>query len=225
MAVIAPSRDADGVLRRQVMIDNQLRPSDVTDPRVLSAIAQIDREHYVPADRAAMAYADRAVPLTDARALNPVLTTARMIVDLAPATGSTLLLIGAATGYAAAVLAAMGVIVTAVEDDATLAEIARTTLINAANVTIIEGPLAAGAAATAPYDALMIDGCVEQIPAALLQQQRDGARMVSGLRDGAVTRIGRAVHVTGVDSVALLAFADMECVPLPGFAVPRHFQF
>ncbi len=219
------SGNAASAHRRQVMIDNQLRPSDVTDARVLAAIARIDREPFVPAERAAMAYADRAVPLTNARALNPALTTARMIVDLSPSAASSVLLIGAATGYAAAVLAAMGVTVTAVEEDAGLIAAARVTLADLAGVTLIEAPLSAGAATGAPFDMLLIDGCVEQIPATLLNQLRDGARIVAGMRDGAVTRIGRAARVAGVDSVALLPFADIECVSLPGFTAPRHFQF
>lgn len=215
----------DSALRRQVMIDSQLRPSDVTDPRVLAAIARVDREHFVPAERAAMAYADRAIPLTAGRALNPVLTSARMIVDLAPAPGSHLLLIGAATGYGAALLAAMGVRVTAVEEDPVLAAHARSALAGMAEVALVEGPLTDGAAASAPYDAMLIDGCVEQIPPALISQLCDGARLVGGIADGTVTRIGRGVRVAGVDTVALLPFADIECVTLPGFAVPPSFQF
>ncbi len=225
MSVTTLSPANDSALRRQVMIDSQLRPSDVTEPRVLAAIAQIDREQFVPATRAAMAYADRAVPLADGRALNPAVTTARMIVDLAPAAGTSVLLIGGATGYAAAVLAAMGVQVTAVEEHAGLAGQARAALAGVPGVILVEGALAAGAPADSPYDALMFDGSVEQIPATLLAQVRDGARIVGGLSDGAVTRIGRAVRVGNVDTVALLPFADIECVPLPGFAAPRQFQF
>lgn len=225
MAVTTFSSPNASMLRRQMMIDSQLRPSDVTEPRVLAAIAEVDRETFVPAERIAMAYADRAVPLNAKRALNPVLTTARMIVDLAPVPGDRLLLIGAATGYAAALLAWMGVDVTAVEQDAALAAHARQALTGVAGVEIVEGPLAGGAPAGGPFDALLIDGCAEQIPAALVSQLRDGARVVSGIADGAVTRIGRGVRVAGIDQIALLPFADIECVSLPGFAVPRSFQF
>jgi protein-L-isoaspartate(D-aspartate) O-methyltransferase len=225
MAVITPTRDADNALRRQVMIDTQLRPSDVTDPRVLAAFAQIDRAVFVPDERASMAYADRAVPLSGGRALNPALTTARMIVDLAPDSGSSVLLVGAATGYAAAVLAAMGVSVTAVEDDPALLRHARSVLANTSGVILIDGPMPDGTPGGGPYDAMLIEGCVEAIPAILLHQLKDGAKVVAGMRDGAVTRIGRAARVTGDDSIALLPFADIECVSLPGFSVPRPFQF
>lgn len=225
MAVTTLSRATDSALRRQVMIDSQLRPSDVTDPRVLSAIARIDRERFVPAGREAMAYADRAIPLDGARAMNPVLTTARMIVALAPRAGDHVLLIGAATGYAAAVLAAMQLRVTAVEEDPALLDQARTALADSEGVTLVHGPLAAGASVGAPYDALLIDGAVEDVPPALLHQLRDGAPIVTGMRDRSVTRIGRAVRVADVDSAGLLPIADMECVALPGFSAPPSFQF
>lgn len=225
MAVTTLPRPDDSAIRRQVMIDSQLRPSDVTDPRVLAAIARVDREAFVPAGRTAMAYADRAVPLSDGRALNPVLTTARMLVDLAPAAGSHVLLVGAATGYAAAVLAAMGVRVTAVEEEPALAAMARAALADRAGVQLVEGTLPGGAPDAAPFDALLVDGAVEQIPASLLDQLGDGAPIVSGIRDGAVTRLGRAVRVAGVAAAALLPFADIECVSLPGFAAPPSFQF
>lgn len=220
-----PSGDTDSANRRHQMIDSQLRPSDVTDPVVLAAIAKIDREAFVPAERAAMAYADRAIPLVDGRALNPVHTTARLIVDLALEPGAKVLLIGAATGYAAAVLAAMDVLVTAVEDHPLLAEMSRAALVETPGVSIVQGSMVDGAAAGAPFDALMFDGHVALIPAALLSQLRDGARIVGGLAEGAVTRIGRAIRVESADTVALLPFADMECVPLPGFALPARFQF
>ncbi len=215
----------DSAALRQVMIDTQLRPSDVIEPRLLAAIASVARENFVPADRQAMAYADRAIPLAEGRALNAPLTTARLIADLAPSAGSAILLIGAATGYAAAVLAAMGVRVVAVEEQSELTTYAKAALADVELVTIVQGPLSAGAPAAAPCDALLIDGAVERIPAALLAQLNDGARIATGLADGAVTRLARAIRIAGVDAVSPLPFADLECVRLPGFAVARGFTF
>jgi protein-L-isoaspartate(D-aspartate) O-methyltransferase len=221
-ATLSPPATID---RRQAMIDSQLRPSDVIEPRLIAAIRSVDREAHVPAPRRAMAYADRPIPLSNGRALNAPLTTARMIADLAPAPGSHILLIGGATGYAAAVLAAMGVRVTMVEEDADLALQAQTALADAATVNIVTGPLTAGAGAPGPYDALLIEGAVETIPPALLSQLADGAPVVAGMVDGAVTRIGRGVWTAGAAGIALLPFADIDCVRLPGFAAPRGFTF
>jgi protein-L-isoaspartate(D-aspartate) O-methyltransferase len=220
LSAAPPATVAD---RRQAMIDSQLRPSDVTAPRVIAAFAAVDREAFVPADRAAAAYADRAVPVGQGRALNAPLTTARLITDLNPAPGAKILLIGAVTGYAAAVLAAMGAVVVAVEEDAALAAAAKSAA--SAGVTIVEGPLSAGAPGHAPFDALLVDGAVDSLPPALLAQLADGARIVAGVSDGPVTRLARGVRVAGVDNVALLPFADIDCVALPGFAAPRGFAF
>ena len=215
----------DFAAMRRAMIDSQLRTSDVTDPAVVAAVDSVAREDFVPTERQAAAYADRAIPLADGRALNPPLTTGRLITDLAPQVGDRVLLIGAATGYAAAVLAAMGVSVVAVESHPALAAAARANLADVAGVTVVEAPLADGAPADAPYDALLIDGAVERLPAALLGQLKDGARIVTGLADGRVTRIARAVRVAGADAIAPYAFADLECVALPGFAAPPRFTF
>lgn len=218
---------ASAEARRQAMIDSQLRPSDVIEPRLLAAIRTVDREAHVPAGRAAMAYADRAIPLGDGRALNAPLTTARLIADLNPRSGDRLLLIGGATGYAAAILRAMGVDVTMVEESQALLAIARGALDHSgsSSVTIVDGPLNAGAPAHAPFDAMMIDGAVETLPLELLHQLADGAPIVSGIADGSVSRIGRAVWTMGASGVALLPFADIECVALPGFAAPAGFRF
>jgi protein-L-isoaspartate(D-aspartate) O-methyltransferase len=216
------TQSSDIAIRRQMMIDSQLRPSDVIEPRLIAAISSVDREAFVPAERAAAAYADRAIPLVGGRALNPPLATARLIADLAPQSGERVLLIGAATGYAAAVLAAMNVEVIAVEEAADLVAHCRRA---APQVELVEGPLAAGAAQHAPFAAMLIDGAVEMIPQSLLAQLADGGRFVTGLADGPVTRLARGVRVAGSDSAGLLPFADSECVVLPGFARPRGFSF
>jgi protein-L-isoaspartate(D-aspartate) O-methyltransferase len=221
MSTASPTMSANAT-RRQAMIDSQLRPSDVIDPRLLRAIATVDRADFVPAERAAAAYADRAVPLGGGRALNAPLATARLIADLDPVPGARVLLIGAATGYAAAVLLALGVEVVAVEEDAGLAAHMRQAL---PAVTLVEGPLGAGAPAHAPYDALLIDGAVAAIPASLLAQLADGARIAAGIIDGPVTRLARGVQVAGADSTGLLPFADSDSVILPGFAASRGFTF
>ncbi len=215
----------DYAAMRRAMIDSQLRTSDVIEPRLLAAIDRTPREDFVPAAQRHAAYVDRAVPLGAGRALNPPLTTARLIDAAALTPADRVLLIGAATGYAAAVAARLADSVTAVEEDAALAAAARDALAHSANVTLVEGPLTAGAPATPPYDVLIIDGAVEAVPAALLDQLADGARVVSGLRDGPVTRLARGVHVAGQAGIGLSSFVDYECVALPGFAPVPQFTF
>lgn len=218
----AHARHAD---QRQTMIDSQLRPSDVIEPRLLSAIRSIARERFVPDHAVAMAYGDRAVPLGHGRAMNPTLTTARLIADLGLAGGEHVLLIGAANGYTASVLANMGVRVTAVESAPDLAAQAQAIAGETSNVAVVEAPLAQGAPDHGPFDALLIDGAVEVVPAGMLSQLTDGARLVFGLRDGPVTRLARAIKIDGMDAIAPVPFADLECVDLPGFEKPQGFTF
>ena len=224
LTVLAPAQDRSSVAR-QAMVDSQLRPNDVIDPALVAALRETPREPYLPDALQASAYVDRALPLGNGRALNPVLTTARLIADARVSAGQSVLLIGGATGYAAALLSSLGASVTAVESDAALSELARSALGDSAGVTLIGGPLADGAPAGAPYDALIVDGAIEGLPVALLAQLKPGARIACGLIDGAVTRLARAVAVGGEQAVRALPFADLECVHLPGFAPPLRFTF
>nr|WP_278254242.1 protein-L-isoaspartate O-methyltransferase [Sphingobium sp. BYY-5] len=201
---------------RNAMVDSQLRTSDVDDQRVIAVMAKVPREDFVPADRRAMTYVDRPIPLDGGRALNPPLVTGRLLKEAQIAEGDKVLLIGAATGYAAALLVALGAQVTAVEEEGG-AEIA------VPGATVVRGALHAGALSGAPYDVLFIDGAVEEVPAALVQQLADGARVVTGVADRGVTRLcsGRAVG----GSLGLNSLIDMEMVVLPGFGAAQAFVF
>ena len=201
---------------RAAMVESQLRTSDVDDPRVIAAMARVPREDFVPAERRAMAYVDRSIPLAGGRALNPPLATGRLLKEAQVEQGDRVLLIGAATGYSAALLSALGAKVTAVE-------VEDGPQLTAENVVIVRGPLAAGAPDGAPYDILFIDGAVEQVPAALIAQLADGARVVTGLVERGVTRLCSGRVVSGV--LGLVSLTDLEMVVLPGFAAPERFVF
>ena len=201
---------------RAAMVESQLRTSDVDDPRVIAAMARVPREDFVPAERRAMAYVDRSIPLAGGRALNPPLATGRLLKEAQVEQGDRVLLIGAATGYSAALLSALGAKVTAVA-------VEEGPQLTAENVVIVRGPLAAGAPDGAPYDILFIDGAVEQVPAALIAQLADGARVVTGLVERGVTRLCSGRVVSGV--LGLVSLTDLEMVVLPGFAAPERFVF
>jgi len=201
---------------RAAMVENQLRTSDVDDQRVIAVMARVPREDFLPAERRAMAYIDRAVPLWDGRALNPPVATGRLLKEAQVEPGDRVLLIGAATGYGAALLAELGASVTAVEEEGGPE-------ISVPGVTVVRGPLNAGAADGAPYDLLFIDGAVQNVPAALVAQLAEGGRVVTGLAERGVTRLcsGRAV----AGALGLARLADMEMAVLPGFAEPERFTF
>lgn len=205
---------------RESMIVSQLRPSGVSDGRLLSALRRVAREKFVPVERRAAAYIDRAVPIMPGRAINPPLTTALLLnaADIAP--GDRVLIVGSATGYAAAVAAALSSSVFAIDADAALIDAARTAV---PGVTFIVGPLAEGLAAHAPYDAIVVDGAIEAVPDALIAQLALNGRLCCAISVPGLTRL--AVGRRGGAGFALAEFADSEAVTLPGFALAKAFVF
>ena len=213
--------EASAADMRAAMIDSQLRTSDVIDPAVVAAMASVAREDFAPPALAGVAYMDRAIPLGGGRMMNAPLVTGRMLVAAQIAPGMRVLLVGAACGYTAALLAQLGATVTALESDPALSAAAQQT--SAATVDWVEGNLAAGAADKAPFDRILIEGAIDALPQALSDQLVEGGRLVAAIRDGAVSRLALAVKTAG--TVALRPFADMDVAPLPGFAAPAGFRF
>jgi protein-L-isoaspartate(D-aspartate) O-methyltransferase len=211
------------VAMRHAMVASQLRTNAVSDARVVAAMARIPREDYLPEDARDMAYRDTALPLGRGRFQNVPMATGRLLTEAVLKSTDRVLLIGAAGGYTAAVLADIVASVTAVECDPALAALARTALADNARVSLVEGPLEAGHAEGAPYDVLFIDGAVEFVPEALVAQVATDGRVVGGLSDRGITRLASGRKSEG--GFALLPFADIDCVPLPGFAVAKSFTF
>ena len=208
---------------RHAMVASQLRTNAVSDPRIVAVMAQVPREAFLPADVRGIAYRDTAVPLGRGRFQNVPIATGRLLTEAYLLPADRVLLIGAAGGYTAAVLAGLVAEVVAVESDPALAQLARAALANHANATLVEGPLEAGHDAAAPYDVLMIDGAVEHVPDALVAQLAVGGRAVAGIVDRGITRLTSGRKTAG--GFALLDFADIDCVSLPGFARPKTFTF
>jgi protein-L-isoaspartate(D-aspartate) O-methyltransferase len=207
---------------RRAMIASQLRTTGTNDPRVLAAMGGVARERFVPRERLPLAYADALVPLKPGRDMNPPMALGRLLTQAAPRAGEKALLVGAATGYAAAVLARLVGTLVAVEEDAELAAAAKTALAGT-SVRLVEGPLAKGWAKGAPYDLILIDGAVELVPDALVRQLRDGGRLAAAIVEQGVTRL--AIGRKAGEGFAMAAFADAEAALLPGFAKPRTFTF
>jgi protein-L-isoaspartate(D-aspartate) O-methyltransferase len=216
----------DFAAARKWMVDGQLRPNKVTDPRILSAMLDLPRHRFVPADMVARAYADEDTPLGEGRVLLQPMMIARLLQLAELRTGDSVLLVGAGTGYGAAALARMGGRVTALESSPTLSAVAREVMgevsLAPGHVQWVEGALAAGHPAGAPYDLIMIQGEVPAIPPALTEQLAEGGRLVAIRRlpgQVGIAVIGR--RVGGVFS-AVPAF-DCGTVPLPGFALDSAF--
>lgn len=208
---------------RDAMVASQLRTNAVSDPRVVAAMARVPREDFLPEAQRALAYRDTAVPIAHGRAVNLPIATGKLLTRAEVRATDRVLLIGAAGGYTAAVLAELAGSVVAVESDPSLVAIARPALAAYANVELVEGDLAAGWAAQAPYDLLVVDGAIEHLPPALIDQVAINGRIVTGLADRGVTRLATGVRTAG--GFGLTTFADIDCVVLPGFARPKAFTF
>jgi len=207
---------------RRAMVAGQLRTVGVDDPAVIAAMASVAREQFLPPERARLAYAEVSAPIAPGRAMSPPMATGLLLNRLAPRSGERGLVVGAGTGYSAAVLARLAGPLIALEEDEVLAAKARATLAGS-DVEVVSGPLAAGWPAGAPYDFILLDGAVEVVPAALIEQLADGGRMTAALVEKGVTRLA-AGRRSGA-GFALIPFADAEAAPLPGFALPRTFGF
>lgn len=215
----AKLNEATAAEMRAAMVDSQLRTNDVIDPAIVAAMGAVAREDHVPPAMAGVAYMDRAIPLGGGRALNAPLVTGRLLVAAALRPGMRVLLVGAATGYAAACLAELGTEVVALEESADLAAMAPTD----DRIARIAGPLGPGAPDQPPFDRIIIEGAIEALPAAFADQLVEGGRLVTAIRDGAVSRLVQGVKTGG--TLALRPFADMDVAPLPGFARPAGFRF
>lgn len=208
---------------RHAMVQSQLRTNAVNDPRVVTAMAKVAREKFVPEGVRRLAYRDTAVAIGNGRYLNVPIATGKLLTEAYLLPADRVLLIGAAGGYTAAVLAGLVASVVAVESDKDLATHAKGALAGLDNVKLVEGPLEKGYAKGAPYDVLIVDGCVEQLPDTLVSQVVSGGRVVSGIVERGVRRLATGRAVKG--GFGLRAFADVDCVTLPGFAAPRGFAF
>lgn len=207
---------------RRAMVASQLRTTGVNDPRVLAAMGSVPRERFVPEGRVSTAYADAVLPLAGGRALSSPMALGRLLSESRPVEADRALVIGAGTGYAAAVLAKLAGSVVAVEEDAGLLAAAKAALAGT-GVQLVKGTLAGGHAKAAPYDLILIDGAVEHVPAELVGQLKDGGRLATGLLDNGVTRL--ALGRKAGTGFGLLPFVDAAAPVLPGFERPRGFKF
>ena len=208
---------------RHAMVVSQLRTSAVNDARVLAAMTAVPREKFVPEAARAQAYRDTGVAVGGGRALNPPIATGRLLTELAIRQDERVLVVGTAGGYTAAVVSMLGESVVAVESDPTLAADAKAALAAYPTVTLVEGPLGQGAAASGPFDVILVDGAVAQVPDALIAQLKPGGRLATGLVDRGVTRL--AIGGRSEGGVGLPDFADVECTVLPGFEKAAAFSF
>ncbi len=163
---------------RRNMVDSQVAPSDVTDRRLMRAMAEVPREDFVAEAQKPVAYIDEALKLGNGRLMLPPMVVARMLQLARIEPGQAVLEIGCGTGYASAVMARLGAKVVALESDAGLAARAKAALAGA-KVKVVEGPLEAGHAADGPYDAIIVSGSLPEVPSRLASQLSQSGRLVA----------------------------------------------
>lgn len=216
---------------RVKMVDGQVRTTDVTDVAILSAMLTVPREEFVPEGRRALAYIDEDVQLTTSsdgaapRFLMEPSPFARLLQLAKVGQGDNVLDVGCATGYSSAVLSRIAGAVVALESDSALAARARETLAaqGAANVTVVEGPLAAGHAPDAPYAAIIVGGAVDEVSPALFDQLADGGRLVAVVGHG---NAGRAMlYVKDGEVVSARRAFNAAVRPLEEFRRAPAFEF
>lgn len=213
----------DYAMRRQTMVDTQVRPSDVTRFPIIQAMLAVPREIFVPDAQREAAYSGENIPLGGNRVVLEPRTLAKMLEGLDVRDDELVLDIGCALGYSTAVVALMAQAVVAVEEDAATAEEAQALLseVGADNVIVHAGPLAEGAAEHGPYDVILVQGGVEELPAALTDQLKDGGRIACLFMDGALGAIRIGYKTNGAVSWRFEFNAGAPV--LPGFQKARAF--
>jgi protein-L-isoaspartate(D-aspartate) O-methyltransferase len=183
-------------LARRAMVESQLRPQAVTDAAVLAAMDTVPREDFVPAEARAFAYFDRSIPLADGGAMMPPAALGRLLSEASPQAGEAALVIGPATGYAAALLSAIGLDVK---------------------------QAAPGEVPSGKFDLILIEGAIEEFPDSLAAKLAAGGRVATALVDRGVTRLAIGTSVGG--AISLRTVADADVAPLAAYQRPRSFTF
>ena len=210
---------------RRNMVESQIRTNKVTHPGLLAALSSVPRERFLPADRAFAAYVDDDIPMAPGRFLMEPMVFARLVQLAEPMPEDRALVIGSGPGYGAAVLAHLVGSIVALESDPGLAARGKDQLAQLAihNVVQVTGPLAQGWASSAPYDLILIEGSVEEIPQSLFGQIAEGGRLVAVI---ATEGVGRATLFMEREKViSHRPYFDAAVPALPDFRRQRGFVF
>ena len=214
----------DYAARRTMMVDTQVRPSDVTKFPVIEAMLAIPREDFVPPSRRSVAYSGKNLDIGHGRVMLEPRTLAKMVdfLDIQP--DDLVLDLACGYGYSSAVMARMAEAVVAIEDHEELAAEAERRLSEAGvfNVAVLSGPLAQGAPKQGSYDVILIGGAVEEVPPAIVEQLKEGGRIAALFLEGAlgVVRIGHNLNGRVSWRYAFNAHAPL----LDGFSRERGFS-
>jgi protein-L-isoaspartate(D-aspartate) O-methyltransferase len=209
---------------RNNMVDGQIRPNKVTDPRIITAMRSLPRERFLPADLAARAYSDEDVPLGGGRALMEPMVIARLVQYAELSIGDQVLVAACGTGYGAALLASCGAVVTAFEEDEGLLAIARTALgaVTPA-VKLVPGRLTDGVSGT--WDVIIIEGAVPEIPQAYARLLKPGTGRLLTVLAGRGPVCQAVMAEPSGERLAVRVLFDCATPVLPALQVAPAFAF
>lgn len=207
----------DYISARETMIDCQIRPADVTDRRILAAFAKTPREIFVPRAKLALAYGDSDIPLDGGRVMISPRDLAKMVsaAEISPA--ETALIIGSGRGYAVAILAQLAETAIGLDSDEEATSRASKSLLRCEinNAAFVTGELKPGAAQHGPFDVILVNGAVADIPQQWAAQLSSNGRIIAPIIDGPVTRI--CVFTKSGDTVGRRILFDSAVPALPEF--------
>lgn len=211
------------------MVEGQIRPNRVTDPALIVAMNTVPREAFVPTEAQGIAYVDEEIPVAEGRRLLEPMVLARLLQAAEISPRDAVLDIGCATGYSAAVLAQLAATVVAVESNPDLFAQASKTLAALAvdSALLVKAPLTAGYPAQGPYDVIVINGAVAEVPKAILKQLADGGRLVTVVAyNHNIARLGQARLYRRVGStISSVSLFEAAAPVLPGFEFKPTFVF
>lgn len=216
----------DFAAARFFMVEGQIRPNKVTDHRLVDALSETPREVFVPASARGVAYVDDDLPIGNGRYLLEPMVFARMLQHIGVQDTDRVLDVGCAGGYSTAILAKLAASVIGLDSDAALTADAAAALSaqGVTNATIVTGPLAAGHADGGPFDVIVIEGTIPELPAALADQLAEDGRLVAIVQDArGVGEVRLFQRVGGVLSNRILFEAQPHA--LPGFEKKASFVF
>ncbi|SDR09439.1 protein-L-isoaspartate(D-aspartate) O-methyltransferase [Pseudovibrio sp. Tun.PSC04-5.I4] len=212
---------------RTLMVDNQLRTNDITDLRIIDAMGIVPREKFVPENLQELAYIDEDVSVdekSERKMLKPHIF-GRLVQLAAITSKDVVLVVGAASGYGVAVASHLAEAVVGLEVDVALSEAASAILeqLGIENAAVIDGDLTKGYAADAPYDVILVNGSVEELPITLCDQLKEEGRLVvvEGAGNAGVAKL---YTKTGGHVSSRFAF-NAHASALPGFEKPEVFEF
>jgi len=216
----------DFVRARRNMIDGQLRPNSVIDAAILAAFLETPREAFLPDALQAMAYADENLPVAGGRSILAPLVLGRLLQAAGPRTTDRVLLVGAATGYGCAIVSPLVREIVGLEASADLAAEARRNLAAArvGNVTIASGPFQDGWKAKAPYDLILVEGAMADVPDALSDQLSPEGRLVGVVATAARRGVAR-LYLKAAGSLSGRPLFDAAAPLLPGLERRAAFEF